>query len=79
MRESRLPSPRAQFAHLVGVDRASLGDAPLGGIDLLLDEAPRPRLPLGGLGVEARNDRHARQLAPTSSAAAASGTTSGAA
>ena len=58
MRETRITRPGTQLAHLLRIDRATLGDPPLDGVELLLDEAPRPRLPLSSLGVEPGDDRH---------------------
>jgi hypothetical protein len=80
VREAGLARADAQPVHLVGVHRTPFGDPLLGGIELLLDEAPGPRLPLRGLGVERWNNRHGAQLVLTSTAAASpsSGAASGA-
>ena len=79
MREACVARPAAQHAYRVGVDRSPLHDPLLGGIELLLDEASGPRLPLRGLGVEVGDNGHGRQLVLISTAAASSsGAASGA-
>jgi len=79
VREAGLAGTAAQLLDLVCIDGAALDDPLLDRIELLLDEAPGTRLPLGGLGVELGDDRGAGQLAPISSAAPDSGATSSAA